>query len=875
MKRRTETGEAASLLGRPRILLPEPEPVPQGLFYSCLAALGGLGAFGCFLTAFQIPVQALILLGMGACCCLAFCLAAMNRKAWAIVSLAALALWLLWVWRQWENLENGFAISANLVLQAYGQKLGVTPPQFSNPIHPQRQAQIATLFWVGVEIPFFWLLAGAWAKRKSALAAFCLTGLFLLAHLAISLLPAAWAMGALLLFWSVLLFTASPLGQRHKLLDEQGTYRVAGNAAARPFMLLLLPLLALCILGLHRLFPEESYQRPPVVSQLRDGFSDGFALDTAFQGGVGNGNTRVDLNTLGSREYTGKTALRVKFDWEGEREASTAQNLEKDYLKSFVGSVYTGHSWERLDSAATRELAEITGSLEPQSLLAQYQSLEGGDNRYASDIAYTLSLENLEANPRMAFLPYAPLGGEAWEEQGLELVDDGFGQSSHWLLGTDSYQLECLGLPQGLSYYERAMALPADGLYEQYLLSQGREIPDYSQLTQEEAIAASMQLSDALRGDNTTQPLAWDQQGRFYPDRWRIPDWAWPAYQEASPESAAFFRQVEAYNGFVYEHYTQLPPELDAFLTQFLQEQGMTVSDFDDPILTMETYLRRLYSRGYTYTLSPSPTPAGEDFVTWFLTESREGYCVHFATAAVALFRAAGIPARYAEGYAVPAGYDGLWVDVPDYNAHAWVEVYAGGVGWLPVEVTPAGPEAPAAYLNAQYATVEATPTPESTPSPTPAPTPSPTPAPEASAAPLPQASSRPGEADGSREGFRFPWGAALAVLLALGVACLALWANRSLHRYARKRAYAQRDRNRAALFAYARLLRLYALAQPGGEPPPQWEQLALKARFSSHTLTPEELATLTEAIAGLEDRLGRELPPAQRLFRQYLQGLL
>ena len=105
---------------------------------------------------------------------------------------------------------------------------------------------------------------------------------------------------------------------------------------------------------------------------------------------------------------------------------------------------------------------------------------------------------------------------------------------------------------------------------------------------------------------------------------------------------------------------------------------------------------------GYTYTLSPQSPPEGEDFVTWFLTEGREGYCVHFATAAVALFRSAGIPARYAEGYAVPSGYDGLWVDVPDYNAHAWVEVYTGGTGWLPVEVTPAGPEAPAAYLNAQ-----------------------------------------------------------------------------------------------------------------------------------------------------------------------------
>ena len=70
MKRRPEAQEAASLLGRPRALLPEPELVPQGLFTAAWWHWGP-GRFGCVLTAFQIPVQALILVGVGACCCLA------------------------------------------------------------------------------------------------------------------------------------------------------------------------------------------------------------------------------------------------------------------------------------------------------------------------------------------------------------------------------------------------------------------------------------------------------------------------------------------------------------------------------------------------------------------------------------------------------------------------------------------------------------------------------------------------------------------------------------------------------------------------------------------------------------------------------------
>jgi hypothetical protein len=65
---------------------------------------------------------------------------------------------------------------------------------------------------------------------------------------------------------------------------------------------------------------------------------------------------------------------------------------------------------------------------------------------------------------------------------------------------------------------------------------------------------------------------------------------------------------------------------------------------------------------------------------------------MHFASATAALLRAAGIPARYAEGYVVSASdfksTDG-WTSIPDSSAHAWVEVYLSGYGWIPVEATP------------------------------------------------------------------------------------------------------------------------------------------------------------------------------------------
>lgn len=76
---------------------------------------------------------------------------------------------------------------------------------------------------------------------------------------------------------------------------------------------------------------------------------------------------------------------------------------------------------------------------------------------------------------------------------------------------------------------------------------------------------------------------------------------------------------------------------------------------------------------------------------------------MHFASAAVMIYRLNGIPARYAEGYVIPqgsfkqkaSGYDNgggaVFVsEVRDYQAHAWPEIYIDDFGWVPVEVTPA-----------------------------------------------------------------------------------------------------------------------------------------------------------------------------------------
>ena len=87
----------------------------------------------------------------------------------------------------------------------------------------------------------------------------------------------------------------------------------------------------------------------------------------------------------------------------------------------------------------------------------------------------------------------------------------------------------------------------------------------------------------------------------------------------------------------------------------------------------------------------------GSDYVGEFLFDTKSGNDVHFASAAVLLLRAAGIPARYAEGYLTLAGGSMGEVSIRQKDEHAWAEIYLEGLGWIPVEAVPGKDTVPAA----------------------------------------------------------------------------------------------------------------------------------------------------------------------------------
>lgn len=147
----------------------------------------------------------------------------------------------------------------------------------------------------------------------------------------------------------------------------------------------------------------------------------------------------------------------------------------------------------------------------------------------------------------------------------------------------------------------------------------------------------------------------------------------------------------------------QLPYETLDWSADYLWNNLFFDGFEDDSVCAVANDIADLVRNSASYDLNTPRMPDSEkDFARWFLEESDSGYCVHYATATVVLLRTAGIPARYVEGYMTDV-VAGETVTVTELDAHAWAEYYVEGIGWIPLEstgtaVSPSGEVIPSAH---------------------------------------------------------------------------------------------------------------------------------------------------------------------------------
>lgn len=166
----------------------------------------------------------------------------------------------------------------------------------------------------------------------------------------------------------------------------------------------------------------------------------------------------------------------------------------------------------------------------------------------------------------------------------------------------------------------------------------------------------------------------------------------WDNLRSYFSENGDTYREVqEAYEKEAAEIYTQVPQEEIPRLTELCRTNPM--GDLEH----ITAFILYTLQSNASYTQTPGMFPFNEDPVEYFLFQGKEGYCQHFASAAVLMYRLYGVPARYATGYAVsPSDFelqsDGTYrAVVTDESAHAWPEIFIHDYGWTPVEVTPLG----------------------------------------------------------------------------------------------------------------------------------------------------------------------------------------
>jgi transglutaminase-like putative cysteine protease len=102
-------------------------------------------------------------------------------------------------------------------------------------------------------------------------------------------------------------------------------------------------------------------------------------------------------------------------------------------------------------------------------------------------------------------------------------------------------------------------------------------------------------------------------------------------------------------------------------------------------VIALEAYFR---SDRFTYSVTPQYR-GDMPVLAEFMLTSRQGYCQMFAGAMALVLRMHGIPARVAVGFTTGTQSRANHYVVNNRNAHAWVEAYFPGYGWVPFEPTP------------------------------------------------------------------------------------------------------------------------------------------------------------------------------------------
>ncbi len=254
----------------------------------------------------------------------------------------------------------------------------------------------------------------------------------------------------------------------------------------------------------------------------------------------------------------------------------------------------------------------------------------------------------------------------------------------------------------GTSWTEAAMESPEDGNMEMELYSRQRRFEEDGGAAVQGVGIMEVERADA--GDNF-------EYRPYYTDYFHIEErdgaFVYRYYPDNGNTKMLFEKEP-------YIRYLNVPSVCETAVRRVCGEAGFGGTEEE-----IAGQIVAYFDENYNYTLRPGFYYGNPDYISHFLLESRKGYCAHFASAAVMLFRQMGIPARYVEGYAFSyaavvengelvedadyhdyyAGFSEIGetglirIEIPEAYAHAWVEIFDSERGWIVVDPTPSSAE--------------------------------------------------------------------------------------------------------------------------------------------------------------------------------------
>ncbi len=152
-----------------------------------------------------------------------------------------------------------------------------------------------------------------------------------------------------------------------------------------------------------------------------------------------------------------------------------------------------------------------------------------------------------------------------------------------------------------------------------------------------------------------------------------------------------------------FDRYLEVPPALAGRFTTLARQITSGAASPVDKARAVQAWIKK----NKRYRLDIPRDPSGQDPVNVFVFDRRDGFCEQIASTMALMLRASGVPTRLVTGFGEGERnvFTGYW-EVRNSDAHAWVEVYYRGFGWVPYDPTFGVPQTAVADTTFMFGTL-------------------------------------------------------------------------------------------------------------------------------------------------------------------------